>query len=70
MTNSENYKKFIECIDATIISWRCADRATELEQRARAQQTIYGIATAALYVLPENEYQNFIAYIHEKGFNH
>ena len=70
MSNSEIYNRFIKAIDCTIDGWSRADRATELEQRARAQQIIYGIATAALYILPENEYHNIVAYIHEKGFNH
>ena len=70
MSNSEIYDRFIKCIDATIASWSRVDLATELEQRARAQQTIYGIAAAALYVLPGDEYHDIVTYIHEKGFNH
>lgn len=70
MKNSKIYDKFVKCIDATINDWARTDRATELEQRAHAQQTIYGIATAALYVLPEDEYHELVSHIHEKGFNH
>lgn len=70
MNNSQIYDRLVKCIDATINGWSRADRATELEQRAHAQQTIYGIVTAALYVLPEEEYHQLVSYIHEKGFNH
>lgn len=62
--------RFKACIDATINGWSRADRATEIEQRAHAQQTIYGIAQAALWVLPECEYHELVNYIHEQGFNH
>lgn len=70
MNKSQIYDRFIKCIDSTINGWMRADRATELEQRAHAQQIIYGIATAALYVLPEDEYHAIVEHIHEKGFNH
>lgn len=70
MKASDLLDRFKVCIDNTIKSWGFADRATEIEQRAHAQQTIYGIAEAALYVLPEREYHELVNYIHEKGFNH
>lgn len=70
MNASDLYNRFKTCIDATINGWSRADLATEIEQRAHAQQTIYGITQAALYVLPEREYHQLVNYIHEKGFNH
>ena len=70
MKASDLYDRFKTCIDATINGWNRADLATEIEQRAHAQQTIYGIVQAALYVLPESEYHELVNYIHEKGFNH
>ena len=70
MNKSQIYDNFVKAIDSTIESWTRADRATALEQRAHAQQIIYGIATAALYVLPEAEYHEIVKHIHEKGFNH
>ena len=70
MKASDLYDRFKTCIDNTINGWSRADRATEIEQRACAQQTIYGIAQAALYVLPTSEYHELVNYIHEKGFNH
>ena len=70
MTNEWLYDRLIKAVDATINGWQGADRLTDLEQRAHAQNIIYGIVKAALYVLPEDKYHELVSYIHSKGFNH
>lgn len=68
--HSKNYERFRECIDNTIKNWHAADLVTEIERRERIQRTIYGIMTAALWLLPGNEYHDLVEYVHEQGFNH
>ena len=70
MKDSELYARFKRAIDHEANGWRGCDRLTELEKREKAQNMIYGIVTAALFVLPENYYHDLVTYIHEQGFNH
>lgn len=68
--HTQNFEHFCKCIDNTVEQWHRADRITELERRERIQQTLYGVAHAALYVLNGDEYHDIVEYIHSKGFNH
>lgn len=68
--HTQNFEKLTQCVDATINGWSKADMLTEIEQRAEAQNIIYGIVRAALYVLNTDEYFDFTTYVHGKGFNH
>lgn len=70
MNSKELLERFCKAVDGTINGWQRADRLTEIEQREHSQAIIYGITTAALYVLPENDYHAFKEYVHERGFNH
>lgn len=70
MKDSEIYDKLRKAIDSEIDGWGMADRLSELEQRAKAQNMIYGIVKAGLYVLPGDYYSQLVKYVHEKGFNH
>lgn len=45
-------------------------QCSEIEQRVHVQELVYGIAKAALYVLSYQEYQDFIEFIHGKGYSH
>lgn len=62
--------KFKKAVDCTVDNWNKADKITEIEQMAYAQETIHGIAYAGLFVLPEGQYHELVEYIHSKGFNH
>ena len=64
------FEKLCRCVDQCVNNWSKADKITPLEQREHAQQTIYGIVFAALYVLTTEEYFDFITYVHDKGFDH
>ena len=68
--HTEIFQKFQKCIDGAADYWNQADRLSVIEQRERSQQMIYGISFAALHCLTGDEYQELVAYIHEKGFNH
>lgn len=62
--------KFKKAIDHEDNSWRRCDKLSEIEQRANAQEMIYGIVEAGLFVLPEGQYHELVEYVHSKGFNH
>lgn len=70
MANESTLYKFKTAVDNQVNSWRRADRLTELEQRAHAQEMIYGIVYAALHVLPTKQYRELVEYVHDQGFNH
>lgn len=67
--HSKTYTDLVNCVDATIDGWR-KTQCSEIEQRVHVQELVYGIAKAALYVLSYQEYQDFIEFIHEKGYSH
>lgn len=70
MKEFDLYDRFKSAVDSEINGWRVADRLSVLEQRERAQNMIYGIVKAGLYVLSEESYHKLVAYVHENGFNH
>lgn len=67
--HSKTYTDLVNCVEATIDGWR-KTQCSEIEQRVHVQELIYGIAKAALYVLSYQEYQDFIEFIHGKGYSH
>lgn len=67
--HSKTYTDLVNCVEATIEGWR-KTQCSEIEQRVHVQELAYGIAKAALYVLSYQEYQDFIEFIHEKGYSH
>lgn len=67
--HSKTYTDLVNCVEATIDGWR-KTQCSEIEQRVHVQELVYGIAKAALYVLSYQEYQDFIEFIHEKGYSH
>lgn len=64
-----NYSNLVACVVSEIDGWRRTS-CTEIEQRIHVQEQIYGIVKAALFVLSTNEYQDFVQYVHEKGYEH
>ena len=62
--------KFKKAVDHEDLSWRKCNRISEIEQRIHAQEMIYGIVEAGLFVLSEGQYHELVEYIHSKGFNH
>lgn len=63
------YSRLVDCVNATIDGWK-RTQCSEIEQRVHVQELVYGIAKAALYVLSYQEYQDFIEFIHGKGYSH
>lgn len=64
-----NYSNLVACVVSEIDGWRRTS-CTEIEQRIHVQEQIYGIVKAALFVLSTNEYQDFVQFVHEKGYEH
>lgn len=64
-----NYTNLVACVVSEIDGWRRTS-CTEIEQRIHVQEQIYGIVKAALFVLNANEYQDFVQFVHEKGYEH
>ena len=64
-----NYSNLVTCVVSEIDGWRRTS-CTEIEQRIHVQEQIYGIVKAALFVLSTNEYQDFVQFVHEKGYEH
>ena len=64
-----NYSNLVACVVSEIDGWRRTS-CTEIEQRVHVQEQIYGIVKAALFVLCTNEYQDFVQFVHEKGYEH
>ena len=67
--HTNNYDKLVACILSEIDQWR-RTQCSEIEQRVHVQEMVYGIVRAALFVLSYQEYQDFIEFIHEKGYSH
>ncbi len=67
--HSKNYTNLVASVVSEIEDWR-RTQCSEIEQRIHVQETIYGITRAALFVLSTDEYNDFVMFIHEKGFNH
>lgn len=67
--HSKNYTNLVASVVSEIEDWR-RTQCSEIEQRIHVQETIYGIARAALFVLSTDEYNDFVMFIHEKGFDH
>lgn len=66
---SKNYINLVASVVSEIEDWR-RTQCSEIEQRIHVQETIYGITRAALFVLSTDEYNDFVMFIHEKGFDH
>lgn len=67
--HSKNYINLVASVVSEIEDWR-RTQCSEIEQRIHVQGTIYGITRAALFVLSTDEYNDFVMFIHEKGFDH
>lgn len=67
--HSKNYTNLVASVVSEIEDWR-RTQCSEIEQRIHVQETIYGITRAALFVLSTDEYNDFVMFIHEKGFDH
>lgn len=67
--HSKNYTNLVASAVSEIEDWR-RTQCSEIEQRIHVQETIYGITRAALFVLSTDEYNDFVMFIHEKGFDH
>ena len=67
--HTANYSKLVACVISEIDGWRRTS-CTEIEQRIHVQEMIYGIVKAAFYVLSTDEYQDFVMFVHEKGYQH
>lgn len=67
MNNKEIFDRLLQCADSEIKNWRKADKITPLEQEVRYQPVIAGIARAALYLLPTDDYYRFKEEIIKKG---
>lgn len=67
--HSKNYTNLVASVVSEIEDWK-RTQCSEIEQRIHVQETIYGITRAALFVLSTDEYNDFIMFIHEKGFDH
>ncbi len=67
--HSKNYTNLVASVVSEIEDWR-RTQCSEIEQRIHVQKTIYGITRAALFVLSTDEYNDFVMFIHEKGFDH
>ena len=67
--HTANYSRFVACVISEIDQWRRTE-CTEIEQHVHVQSQIYGITRAALFLLSTDEYQDFVQFIHEKGFSH
>ena len=67
--HSKNYTNLVASVTSEIEDWR-RTQCSEIEQRIHVQETIYGITRAALFVLSTDEYNDFVMFIHEKGFDH
>ena len=67
--HSKNYTNLVASVVSEIEDWR-RTQCSEIEQQIHVQETIYGITRAALFVLSTDEYNDFVMFIHEKGFDH
>lgn len=67
--HSKNYTKLVASVVSEIEDWK-RTQCSEIEQRIHVQETIFGITRAALFVLSTDEYNDFVMFIHEKGFDH
>ncbi len=67
--HSKNYTNLVASVVSEIEDWR-RTQCSEIEQRIHVQETIFGITRAALFVLSTDEYNDFVMFIHEKGFDH
>lgn len=67
MNNKEIYDRLIECADIEIKNWKKCDRLTPIEQDIRYNPVVSGIARAALYLLPTDDYFKFKKQIQEMG---
>ena len=67
--HSKNYTNLVASVVSEIEDWR-RTQCSEIEQPIHVQEMIYGITRAALFVLSTDEYNDFVMFIHEKGFDH
>lgn len=70
MNTVDIFERLKSCIDSEVNGWARCDLMTEIEKREKAQNMIYGIVKAGLYLLPGDYYSKLVKYVHENGFNH
>ena len=67
MSNKDIYEKLIACAKSEIENWLKADKLTLIEQTVAYMPVVSGIARAAMYLLPNEEYFKWIKEVRDMG---
>lgn len=67
MNNKEIYNRLIQCAETEINDWKKCDKLTPIEQNIRYCPVVSGIARAALFLLPTEDYSRFKEEITKMG---
>ena len=67
MNNNEIYDRLMQAAESDIKNWQKCDKLTQIEQVIKYNPVVSGIARAALYLLPTDDYFKFTQELREKG---